>query len=229
MKKAFSVLAALLLTGAATITSAQDCKEALDLKEGSEFEMKSYNDKDKLQSSSKSRVLSRKDNAGSVEIEVKAEAFDDKGKSQGINNYTLKCDNGTFLVDMKMMINPEQMKGYEGMDVSVQADYLDLPFNPSPGDQLKDGKLTITINGPIPMNNTISIVNRKVEKTETITTPAGTFECIKITYDVETKFGFKITTKVEEWYAKGIGTVQSKTYNSKGKLQGYTQLTSLRK
>lgn len=229
MKIISKMIAMLLLAGAVTSASAQDCKNALPFKEGAEFEMKSYNEKDKLQSSAKHKVLSKKQDGNAVESEVKSEVYDEKNKLIGANTYTIKCDNGVFMLDMKSMLNPEQMKGFEGMDVKVEADYLEMPAVLTPGTTLKDGKMVITINGPIPMTNTINIINRKVSGTETITTPAGTFECVKITYDVETKFGFKVTSKVEEWYSPEAGTVLSKTYNSKGKLQGYTQLTSFKK
>lgn len=229
MKKIYKVFTVLLFTGAITSAVAQDCKNALPFTEGAEFEMKSYNEKDKLQSSARHKVLSKKESGSTIEAEVKSEAYDEKNKLIGSNAYTVKCDNGVFMVDMKTMLNPEQMKGFEGMDVKVEADYLEMPAALTPGTALKDGKVVMTINGPIPMTNTINITNRKVAGTETITTPAGTFECVKITYDIETKFGFKVNTKAEEWYSKDVGTVLSKTYNSKGKLQGYTQLTSMKK
>ena len=229
MKNMYKLLAILLVAGAVTTVKAQDCKDALPFNEGAEFEMKTFNEKDKLQSSARHKVISKSGSGSSVESQIKSEAFDDKNKSIGTNAYTVKCDNGVFMVDMKMMMNPETMKGFEGMEVKVDADQLEIPSTLTPGTTLKDGKLTMTINGPIPMNNHIHITNRKVEATESITTPAGTFDCVKMTYDVETKIGFKITSKVEEWYAKGVGTVLSKTYNSKGKLQSYSQLTSMKK
>ena len=79
------------------------------------------------------------------------------------------------------------------------------------------------------MNMSVSITNRKVEAVENITTPAGTFECYKITYDVATKMMINVKMKATEWYAKNVGMVKSESYTSDGKLAGSTLLTGLKK
>lgn len=52
-----------------------------------------------------------------------------------------------------------------------------------------------------------------------MTTPAGTFECVKITEDVDSKMAFVNTTgKNKSWYAKNIGLVRQEVFDEKGKL-----------
>jgi hypothetical protein len=230
MKK-IQVLGLFLMMSAPVVSIAQDCKSALPFTTGAQFEMKTFNEKDKLQSVNKSKVTDRKENGAAVEATISAESFDEKGKAQGSSTYTIKCENGMFMIDMKSMIDQKVMASYKDAEITIQADHLEMPFSPTVGQSLKDGSLTMTINpsSPMPMKNTISITNRKVEAMETITTPAGTFQCVKISYDVETKIMVKIRSRVEEWYAKEVGTVQSKSYDSRGKMQGYTQLTSMQK
>ncbi|MCB0580266.1 MAG: hypothetical protein KDD10_13265, partial [Phaeodactylibacter sp.] len=59
----------------------------------------------------------------------------------------------------------------------------------------------------------------KVEAFEAVTTPAGTFECVKITEDVDSKMAFVNTTgKNKSWYAKNIGLVRQEVFDEKGKL-----------
>jgi len=79
------------------------------------------------------------------------------------------------------------------------------------------------------MTMTINISNRKVEAVESLTTPAGTFECYKISYDVATKMMVNVKSKGVEWYTAGIGMIKSETYSSDGKLLGSNILTSLKK
>jgi len=79
------------------------------------------------------------------------------------------------------------------------------------------------------MNMTISITNRKVEAVENVTTPAGTFECYKISYDIATKMMINVKMKGTEWYAKNVGLVKSESYNNDGKLMGSNLLTGLTK
>ena len=79
------------------------------------------------------------------------------------------------------------------------------------------------------MTMKFDIKNRKVEKKDSITTPAGTFECYKITYNMDMKTMFKRSIKVTQWLASGIGLVKTETYNQKGELEGYSELTKLEK
>jgi len=76
---------------------------------------------------------------------------------------------------------------------------------------------------------TVNVSNRKVEAVESLTTPAGTFECYKISYDVATKMMINVKTKGVEWFSKGVGMVKSETYDSAGKLLGSNVLASVKK
>jgi len=79
------------------------------------------------------------------------------------------------------------------------------------------------------MNITIAITNRKVEAVENVTTPAGTFECYKISYDIDTKMMFTVKVKGVEWYAKNVGLVKSESYSTDGKLMGSNLLVGVKK
>ena len=79
------------------------------------------------------------------------------------------------------------------------------------------------------MTMNMEVYDRKVEGFESITTPAGTFECVKVTYKARTKMGTAIPINVNisgaEWFAKGTGIVRTESYDKKDKLTGYTILT----
>jgi hypothetical protein len=89
--------------------------------------------------------------------------------------------------------------------------------------------MTISNQGVKMMTMTVVVTNRKVEAVENITVPAGTYECYKITYDIESKMMFKVQTKAVEWYSMNIGLVKSETYDQKGKLAGSSELKSCSK
>ena len=67
--------------------------------------------------------------------------------------------------------------------------------------------------------------DRKVEKREDITTSAGTFNCIVISQTISTKMMVRIKASSKECYAENVGMVRSESYNKKGKLLGYSELT----
>jgi hypothetical protein len=99
------------------------------------------------------------------------------------------------------------------------------------GDLLKNGdmKIAFSSGGMTIMNMSFSVTNRKVEAVESVTTPAGTFDCYKISFDVATKMMVNVKTKGVEWYAKGVGMVKTETYSTDGKLLGSNILTSIKK
>ena len=118
----------------------------------------------------------------------------------------------------------------ENMEVSVDSNSLNFPFNASVGDTLDDGYITVSAGsgGVNFMTMTLNITNRKIAGEETITTPAGSFECKKFTYDFDSKMGFvKVRGSAEQWFNKDLIMVQSKTKNKKGNEIGKTQLTAI--
>jgi hypothetical protein len=122
------------------------------------------------------------------------------------------------------------MDAYKDMEVKVETEDMHMPGSLKAGDVLDDGEMTMKISnqGFTFMTIKVKVYNRKVEAIENVTTPAGTFECAKISYDIDTKVGIAAKFKGIEWTSKNVGVVKSESYNSKGKLQGYTLLTSLK-
>jgi hypothetical protein len=197
-------------------------------KEGSEIELTSYDAKNKVTGTTRQKTLGKETLANGYKVKFESESFDKKGKSLSKGQYSVKCENGTFYIDMSSMMSGD--KGYKEGDVDIKSDDLDMPANLAVGQTLKDGKLTMTMKNTAMkmMDMTMEIKNRKVEAIETITTPAGTFECYKITFDVETKMMFKMQSKSAEWVAKDTGAVKSESYDKNGKLAGTTLLTVLK-
>jgi len=126
-------------------------------------------------------------------------------------------------------MNPSVLAAYKDMDVTLDATEIDMPSNPTVGESLKEGSLSMTVstNGIQVMKMTIRMYNRKVAAMESITTSAGTFDCFKLSYDMETSGMFKMVTKGAEWYAKEVGAVKTESYDAAGKLTGSSQLSKI--
>jgi hypothetical protein len=210
---------------------AQDCPTYYPDQVNSQMEYKQYDKKGNLSGSSVQKILDVKKAAGSIAIKVSSESFDAKGKSLGSMELTARCENGVYYIDMKNLLSPQTMESYKNAEMKIEGGNLEMPASMKAGDLLKNGdmKITFTSNGMTMMNMTFSITNRKVEAVESVTTPAGTFECYKITYDAATKMMINVKTKGAEWYAKGVGLVKSETYDSTGKLMGSSVLSALKK
>lgn len=209
---------------------AQDCPMYYPDKENTQMEYKQYDKKGGLSGSSVQKITSIKKSPGSVEVAVSAETFDAKGKSLGTANLKARCEGGVFYVDMTNYLGQQSTDAYKDMEMSVEGGNLEMPAGMNSGDMLKDGnlKMSFSSGGMTVMNMSVAITNRKVEAVENLTTPAGTFECYKISYDIATKMMISVKMKGVEWYAKGVGMVKSESYSKDGKLQGSTLLTSLK-
>jgi hypothetical protein len=210
------------------IVFAQDCVSYIPMKQGAIWETQHFDAKNKLTSTAKSVIKEKTTTGNNIKLVIETESFDSKGKTQGKSSYSAGCDNGSFYLDMKGNIDQNGMNGFKDMQVNITADNLDFPKNPQPGQTLKPGKFSMDaqIQGmPGGFKMTVEVYNRKVEGTETITTPAGTFECVKISYDMKTSMMGDILSRGVEWYAKDVGLVKNEIYDSKGKLTGSSLLT----
>jgi hypothetical protein len=210
---------------------AQDCPMYYPAKENTQMEYKQYDKKGGLSGSSVQKITGIKKSAGSTEVAISSESFDAKGKSLGTANLKARCEGGVFFIDMSNYLNQQSTDAYKDMEMSVEGGSLEMPSGMKAGDALKDGdlKMSFSSGGMTVMNMSVSITNRKVEAVENLTTPAGTFECYKISYDIATKMmGINVKMKGIEWYAKNVGMVKSETYNKDAKLQGSTVLSALK-
>lgn len=225
----------LLLPAAAVVSMAfmpgDSCSVYAPSKKDMALQYSHFSAKDKPEGSTEMKVLDVKNDGPVTSIRVQSEVFDKKSKPVGTSTYELKCEGGTFYVDMQSMVSSEQKAAFKDMKLDVQGDKLDIPANPVAGQTLKDGSLQMKGSqegSPISFNLTMKISNRKVEAIEDITVPAGTYKAVKITYDMDTKFMIPVKSKAAEWYVKDIGLVRSETYDKNGKLQGYMVLSSIK-
>ena len=155
---------------------------------------------------------------------------DAKGKEVHGGEYEFRCEDGIIIIDMRNYIPQEQLQAFGASEMTIDGENLEVPSSLSPGQQLKDGSITVSTQGSaIPFKMTCTISDRKVVGKETINTPMGDLDCYKITSvnTIRNQMGVAMTFRfnVVEWIAPQYGVVKSETYNKNDKLQGYTVLT----
>lgn len=70
--------------------------------------------------------------------------------------------------------------------------------------------------------------NGRVEGFESVTTPAGTFNCLKVSYRAQYKVMlFSEKSYVTEWYAPNVGLVKRQETDKKGNLLYDSVLTRI--
>ncbi len=213
----------------------QNCDEILPLNEGTQWSYQSFDKKGKLSSTSTQKIVSTRESGGEVTATIQQEIIDDKNEVINSSEYDVSCDGNQINISIEKMMNEEMMASFKGMEVKIDADQLDYYSNPTVGQNLKDATMVIDVAtsgsevamGMSMLKMTVNITNRKVEAKETITTAAGTFECYKITYDIEMKTIVKVQAQAVEWFCPGVGMVKQESYNKKGKLTGSSELSEL--
>ncbi len=211
-------------------SNAQDCKYYFTLDEGTELTVKHYDKKGKVSGTSVRKLVKKEMKGDAVEAEFSIHYEDKKGKNPIDSDLGMRCENGKFYIDMSQYLDQNSLSAYKDMEMEMESDELLVPSNISQGQKLEDGKITMTVKnqGMNIMTMAVNITNRLVEATEQLKTPAGTFDCAVITYDIQSKIGFmNVSTKGKEWYAEEIGVVKSESYDKRGKLVGYTVLEKI--
>ncbi len=197
--------------------------------------MTHYSGKDKVTGKSLSQILSVEDNGGVLTAHIKGTAFDKKGDEITSMNFEYICDDGVLKMDMNKFI-PKDMFGSDAdIEFEMEGDYLELPKSLEIGQSLKDGMIEgkMTMEGNPAMANmalSVKIFNRKVEAKEDLTTPAGSFTCYKIAYDMESStkvmgMNNKVNMKGIDYVSEGVGVIKTESYNKKGNLSSYSLLT----
>ena len=200
--------------------NAQDCGGYYPVNEGTMLGYKTYNDKGKLTGSNKQTILSKTISAKGVDYAVRSEASDGKDKLLSDGTLTMRCEDGKFFMDMKSLMDPAAMGDMKDMQMEISGVDMEIPSSMAVGQTLPDASVNISFstNGMVLMRMYVKITNRKVVAQESVTVPAGTFDCLKITYDLESKAMIKITGSATQWMAVGPGLVKSESYDKKGNL-----------
>ena len=164
----------------------QDCKTYFYLQNNKTIEVTVYNKIGEASGKQVYTVSDYKNTAGTSSAILNTEVFDKKGKSGGKSSGVVKCTKGVMMMDMKMSMPPGQPLGIT--DAKAENLFIEYPIAMNTGDNLKDGHLEIeTDSKGMKQSVTLDVINRKVEGKEKITTPAGTWDCFKITNNTKIK------------------------------------------
>jgi hypothetical protein len=221
MKLGFSFLFMLIMAGNAI---AQKCDGFYLLQNGKTITVSNYGRKDKPVGTVVYKISDVKKTATGLNAKVNTQVFDDKNESVSTNETVVECSGGQYKVDMRMMLNQQQMKQMKNYDVNANF-FVDYPVNMKVGDVLKDAdfKLEARSNEGIGADMDISIDERTVLAEEKVTTPAGTWDCFRIKSHITMKasmggISIPFSTDNMEWFAPGFGIVKTETKSSRSEI-----------
>lgn len=224
------------------VKMAESCSDFIWFKEGSFLEFETVGADGKRLQKSKMTVKKVR-NEGGVSI-ANVHVSDDKG-----NDFEMeyKCIGDKLYMDFGAMMREAMKKaGQSGegkeeiknvlskTEIGVSEGFMAFPKNMYVGQVLDPVSISIKTR-PSPqmtMEITATQQNRKVIDKEKITTPAGTFDCMKLYAELSSSMKVMGMTKKmpssteHSWFSPRIGMVKQTSYNDKGKLQSTTQLTA---
>lgn len=195
------------------------------------IEVTHYDRKDKVSMVVKNQLERVQTNSQGMEVFFKSESYNHRGKLMFKADYTVKCKNETFYVDARNWAGPSMaQQNAPDMETTISGEGVPYPNNMTVGQRLPDAEVEIksTLKGsPVAlMTFRAKITDRVVEGKETIQTPAGTFECFKLTYKGDIKVSFvKQNLNYVEYIAKNVGVVKLEAFDKNGKREHYQILT----
>lgn len=193
----------------------QDCRSSYFLQQNKTVDLAIYNKRGDDNGMISYKILSVSAKGQATTGVVKSDMLDKTKKtiSSSLNN--VKCENGIMFMDMKLFLPQQQAEQFAKADTKAKNAYLEYPIAAKPGDQLKDGNFEIvTDKNGLKQTLKMHIYNRQVTGTQKITTAAGSWDCLVITYqtklDMQTgPIAVPLTFDTTEWYAPGFGIVKS--------------------
>lgn len=224
------ILISSLLFASLGLLAQNDCRPFIPQEVGTLWEITNYTPKGKEDGMITYELLDKQVDGTNVTYTVQTLTYDKKGEEVFSTTFEAYCTDGKFEFDMAYKMDGGAMQSYQDMDMEIDASKYEIPdLDAAPGTQLPDGTMDvrIVVGGAMNINMNVAITDRVIENPETITTPAGTFDCVVMSQNVRTKMIVNIQAASKEWYAEGVGVIRTESFNKKGKLTGYSELTNI--
>jgi len=210
-----------------------NCSTYYPMVEGATFTYKMYDKKDKPNGTSNYEVVAVTNQGGETKAALKI-SFEGRKKGETFEmDYNFTCTGEGIRIDFNSLMPNQMLQQYEDMDVEmdITGTDIELPNNLSVGQELKDADVNVAMSiSGMQMNIEAKTTNRKVVAKESVTTAAGTFDCVVLTSDISSKMMMvNVTMSDKLWLAEGVGIVKQETYNKKGKLDSRMELAAFTK
>lgn len=222
------------------LKTAAGCARMIFFQEGAEIVTTSYNSEGKESSKQTTKILNVKLEDGMTVAEVEGSDIMISGEPKTVH-YNYKCDGNNIYFDIASMFRTAEKNG----DASFESSLISYPINVSEGESLPDvtGTMKSARNGK-KMEMKYHYKERKVEGKEDVTTPAGTWNCYKISNITEVEMDIpgmdekakkmmetmksSMRNKTITWFSPDLGIIKMEMYLN-DKLQSRNEITAIKK
>ena len=226
--KTKSLFVLFFLIGIISLTAQDNCSKFYPMTEGVSMEYTNYNKKGKVEGISSYKVTETNTVDNTTNATMAINLKDEKGKEIYNTNYKLSCTGNMVTLDYESLLPSDMMNQYGDMDIEISGNDIEIPNDLRVGQNLNDANVTMKIGmSGINMNIAVDMLNRKVEKKESVTTPTGTYDCYVVYSENQSKMMMANQVYPSRvWLAEGVGMVKQETYKKNGDLMSSTLLTA---
>lgn len=227
-KALFAILINFALTSA---ISQSTCSKFYPLDEGSSFQYTMYDKKGKPDGTTDYTISEVSSSGGGTTATMDLKFTDKKGKEIFNTDYSFTCTGEGIKIDYSSILPKAMLEQFKDMQYEITGTDIEIPNDLSVGQQLDDANVNMAISmAGMKMDVAVNMINRKVEKKESVTTPAGTFDCYVVYSENESKtMGTTQTFPARMWLAEGVGMVKQESYKKNGDLMSRMALTEYNK
>lgn len=225
------VLVSLFAAGA----MAQDCTFFFPQTKGSQLVRKGYDAKGNLQNVMTYIVDEVENTANGMEVEADYVYTDASGNVISKGDLDASCQDGEFFIEMKDLVSFPNAISMANADVDITSDFMNYPdafagdFGDGSDQSFDDVNINIYQKKNKKNKANVSIYDREYVKTEDVMTPAGTFSCAKVKFNMDVRTpNNKYTGYGYEWYAPNVGIVRTEQFDKNGVLQSYSVLEEVK-
>ncbi|WP_460611957.1 MULTISPECIES: TapB family protein [Hymenobacter] len=177
----------------------------------------------------------KKQTVTTTTVLLKSGTYDTKQKLLHLQDLTFRCRQDTSFTDGLSELNPESLRSFRDRRFVFEPVPLAWPNQPTVGSELPSGGVSVQVSSTaVDIAKVHAMVRkRRVTGTETITTPAGTFQCYKVEAERESSTAaradmvMRSVVKVVDYYSPAVGLVKTEIYDKKGKLAQVRLLTAI--
>jgi len=217
------------------------CNKLVFFQPGAKITSKSYDGAGKEVSNQLTKILEVKNENGMTVAYVESSDTVVAGKRITNMKYNYKCDGKNIYFDLTSMLRSTATEH----DAKFEGSVIEYPINVTAGQTLPDASGTMRMEkGGKKMTMKYHYKDRKVEAKEQVTTPAGSWNCYKISNRVEIEMDIpgmdektkkmmaamtnKMNTTGITWFSPDFGIVKMEMYQN-GQLQSTNQIVSVKK
>jgi hypothetical protein len=233
--------AATTLTADNAETGPVACNNLIFFKPGAEIGSKSYDGAGKELASQQAKILEVKNEGGMTVAHVSASDTIKLGKHITNMTYSYKCDGKSIFFDLASMMRSTAQE----RNTTIEGSVIEYPINVSAGQTLPDASGTMIMEkGGRKTTMKYHYKDRKVDSKEKVTTPAGSWNCYKISNTVAVEVDFPgMTEKAKKmmetmtnqmkttsitWFSPDFGIVKMEMYQN-GKLVSRNEIVSVKR